>query len=60
MDKETIIATICLVIITLVFTISMTILLTLSVTRSRYDVNEDGEVDIVDLAELQKYLVENK
>ena len=60
MDKETTIATICIVVITLVFTVSMTILLTLSVTRSRYDVNEDGEVDILDLAELQKYLVENK
>lgn len=60
MDKSITIATICLVIITLVFTVSMTILLTLSVTRSRYDVNEDGEVDILDLAELQKHLVENK
>lgn len=60
MDKDMIIPNICMMIVTLATVILFTIIGTLEVTRSRYDVNEDGEVDILDLAELQKYLVENK
>lgn len=47
-----------ILIITIIYFIGFILLIKKETDRNRYDINKDGKIDIKDLLELQKYIIE--
>lgn len=46
-----------ILIITILYFIGFILLIKQEISKSRYDINKDGKIDIKDLLELQKYII---